>query len=1031
MGSQTDKPTGHGCGTGAAAEGEDRSDDGAVGAAGEQGALAALCAARMRARALDGNEGYARRLEYELEQVAAQGKAGYLIDLARRCKSEGVQHARNENGLLVEWLLNITPQDPVKDGVQHRFKFFGDSPDVDLDFCSLRRPEVEEYLKRKYGQDHVVHIGAYGTFSAKSALKEMARAHGLMETDTETELWFSKFAKDFDPHDPVSKEDIAWNLAYIFGEESLSAVDESGETVEKQLPPSPWTRAEIEEGRKFHEAHREVFDLASKVVGQITHFTAHAAGVAIFPKPAWLHTPLKFNAKKGQIQTALQEGTRFKEITQAGIIKIDILGLTLNSVMAMAMRLVEERRGVDLWDAIWPKCPAVTAQSVERGEAVLDIDDPAILEAAREGHNIGSFQFGSAGISNLLKRIHPDSFEDIVAANALYRPGTIRAGEAEAFAWRKAKTKARQGGADALSRVEKRVLSEGYTSDGGKRKARYTDYAKLHPAFAQLLKDTHGSLVYQEQVMQTFADIAGFSMQDADSARKTLVKASQAADRKERLAALSKKASEAAARRGMSPQDVDQLIAILANFSGYSFNKSHSASYALAYAQVQFLKIYFPVEFLAALLSFSKNSTAEKKREDDPDLHLHIQEANRMGFRVVRPLCNLATGEFTIHKVEDLGGYLSEEDADSKGGVLMWSLQHLIGVGEKQAAAIVAAYPARDMEDFCERVDGRVVNKNVVARLIKIGFFDTLYADDPPEARRALAWKHFHEDRQGMLTLQAAVQKVRSHFQESKDQITALALTPQNLVAIEAMEKRVQTKAKELREAGDTQAIQTLYRRKREKAAELDPRGERRALKALLREVEQCSKMKKKLSEKRDSVVYSELVDDIPNRIVAEREAYGVNIYTNALTPYMGRLLALVRLAPAKHRVTLPEAVRKVPPSMRQNMTVVGELQTKPRKLQYTDSSGKKKTRLVGKISGRNGRTLDLVAFDIGDDFWTLASGAHHKVVAVTGKLGDYQGSPQIMVSRRTDWLRRPGIEVFDVFEPAFAGHFGRKSDNG
>jgi len=1017
MKAQAKQISGHGCGTGADSDGSAAVEK-PVAASEKQAALGKLCAQRMRKRGLDGDAEYSKRLDYELAQVAEQGKAEYLIDLARRCKREGVQYPENENGLLVEWLLDITPQNPVEHGIQHRFKFFGDAPDIDLDFDSVRKPAVEAYLKEKYGEDHVVHIGAYGTFSAKSAIKEMARAHGLMETGTETEMWFSKFAKDFDPFDPVSKESVEVNLRYVFGDES-----------DAPLPPSPWTQTEIEEGRRFYERYKEVFDLASKVVGQITHFTAHAAGIGIFPKPAWLHMPLKFNPKKGQLQTALQEGTRFKEITQAGIIKIDVLGLTLNSVMAMALRLIQERHGVDLWDAIWPKCERVTREEIDRGEVVLDIDDPAILQLAREGQNTGSFQFGSSGISNLLKRIHPDSFEDIVAANALYRPGTIRAGEAEAFAWRKSKTKRSQHGTDALAPIEKKVLAEGYVDDGGKRKPKYTDYAKLHPAFGQLLSDTHGSLVYQEQVMLTFFRIAGFSMQAADSARKTLVKAAQAADREEKLSALSASASAAAAEQGMSAEDVEKLISVLANFSGYSFNKSHSTSYALAYAQVQFLKVYYPIEFLAALLSFSKNSTAEKKREDDPDLHLHIQEANRLGFRVIPPLCNHALGEFTIHRTADLDDYLSEGDAQSKNGeILMWGLQHLMGVGEKQAAAIMSVYPVRDLDDFCERVDGRVVNKNVVAKLIRIGFFDTLYEDDPPHMRRALAWRHYHEERQGMMTLQAAVRQVRSEFQEAKERIASLSLTPSNLAAIEALEAKVRDKAKELRGAGDGKAVQKLYKRKRDKVAELDPDGERKILKSLLREIAKCKKTKTKLEEKPEAIVYADLADDTSGRIEAERDAYGTNMYTNALAPYMDSIRGLAKWAPRHHRVTIPEAVRKVPPAMMRNMTVVGELQS-VRKLQYSDKSGGKKMRLVGKIAGRNGTTVDLVGFNIGDDLWVSAHSSLHRVVAVTGKLGEYRGSPQIMVSKRTDWLKRPGIETVEVFEPAFKGHYRRRQD--
>ena len=1028
------KPAGHGCETGAAGddktpaeycdgkaqEDHKRAHGGHYAATTEFLRLKKACRTRLAKRGLADKEEYAARLAYELEQIDAQGATRYLVELLRRCRSEGVQF-ENENGLLVEWLLDITPQDPIECGLAHQFRFVGDCPDVDLDFDSARKPEVESYLKDKYGKDHVVHIGAYGTFSAKSAVKEMARVHGLMETGTETEMWFSKFAKDFDPFEPVSKESVGWNLAYVFGQKP----PDGG----APPPPSPWTAAEIEEGLRFREQYRNVFDLASRVVGQITHFGSHAAGVGIFPSPAWLHVPLKRGAK-GVLHTAVQEGTRFKEITQAGIIKIDILGLTLNSVMAMAIRLVKERHGKDLVDALLPKCPAVTQKLLDAGESVLDINDAAILEEARKGHNIGSFQFSGHGISSLLKRIYPESFEDIVAANALYRPGTIRAGEAEAFAWRKARTKRRQLGIEALSAIEKKVLSQGYVDDGnGKRKPRYTDYARMHRAFEELLQDTHGSLVYQEQVMKTFFKIAGFSMQEADTARKTLLKASQAPDREERLAALSAKVSICAAKQGLSEGDVSKLISVLANFSGYSFNKSHSASYAMAYMQIQFLKRYYPIEFLAALLSFSKNTTAEKKREDDPDIHLHIQEAHRLGVRVVRPLCNRAQADFTIHKTDELADHLSlsEADARSNGGeVLMWGLQHLMHIGERQAAEITAIYPVSDLDDFCDRVNGRVVNKNVIANLIRLGFFDCLYEDESPEMRRVLAWRHYHE-RQGMMTIQAAVQQVHAEYQDIKDRMAPLTLAPANLAVIEALEARAREKAKELLETGTASDIRRLHQLKRDRIARLDPKGERKTLKSLLRGIEKCGKMKTKLKEKRDSIVYKELVDDVPNRVEVEREMYGQNLYTNAMTPYMPQLRELVKWT-IEHVVTIPEALEKVPPARRKCMTVIGELQHKSvRKYPYSDRSGNKKMRLVGKLIGRRGQTIDLVAFDVGDDMWTAAKGSEQKVVAVTGSLGQYRGSPQINLTKRTEWLRRSGVETFDVFEQAFKAHYRQR----
>ena len=975
--------------------------------------LAAYCRAQLRKHGLGENKEYVDRLECELEEIKNQGEADYLRGLLRRCIDEGVQF-ENENGLLAEWLLGITPTDPIAEAVPHQHKFFGDAPDIDLDFCSIRKYEIENYLVEKYGRDHVVHIGAYGTFSAKSAIKEIARVHGLMETGSDSELWINKFAKDFNPYEPLRKESMDWNLAYVFGKEEFDG---------DRLPASPWTAGDIDQGRKFYESNKEMFDIASKVVGQITHFTAHAAGVGIFPRPAWEHLPLKYNPRKkletggsGQIQTAMTEGMRFKEITKAGIIKIDVLGLVTNSIISMALDLIQKRRGVDLWDAIWPLCPRVTKERLAAGEPVLDIEDDRILSEARAGHNCGTFQFASSGISKLLMKIHPDRFEDLIAANALYRPGTLAAGEAEAFAWRKALLKKRRR--EPLSAIEKKVLSEGYKKDDNdKPQPKYMDLSSLHPALGELLSDTHGTLAYQEQVMATFAKVAGFNMQEADGARKTLIKASQALDREEKLASLYAKTTAGAKDRGMSEKDVKILVETLAAYSGYSFNKSHSSSYALAYAQVQFLKIYYTIEFLAALLSFSKNSKGEKRREDEGDMHLHMQEARRLGVCVVYPLCNYASDGATIHKYDGLSVHLKKSDSQSLDGeVLMLGLKHLLGVGGKQAAAITAVYPVEDLDDFCDRVDGRVVNKNVMALLIRIGFFDTLYEDEPVEVRRILAWKNYHENQQGLMTMRAAIDQTQVRYNETKEQVAAITLTRFGLKQIDDLKEKAKRMAKEM----DGQAKRKLHAKKRGLICRVDPTGEEMQLRALLKEQEKCRKIKEKLLAHPERMVYKEIKDDTSERVEIERQVYGNNIYTSALKPYMKRIIEMEALA-KKHdyKVSVPDKIDTIPSTVK-GLTMVGELQA-VRKYPYPDrKSGRSKMRLTAKLAGRRGISVDLVAFDLSDSMWEAAKENEHGIVAVTGRLGEYNNSPQIMVSKRTEWSKREGIEAFERFEENF-----------
>jgi len=183
--------------------------------------------------------------------------------------------------------------------------------------------------------------------------------------------------------------------------------------------------------------------------------------------------------------------------------------------------------------------------------------------------------------------------------------------------------------------------------------------------------------------------------------------------------------------------------------------------------------------------------------------------------------------------------------------------------------------------------------------------------------------------------------------------------------------------------------------------------------------------MKKKLGDKKDSVVYVELADNLESRIEAERDVYGENMYTNALMPHISDIKALAKWT-TKHVVTIPEALAKISPARRQSVTIVGELKS-VRRWPYTDRSGKRKTRIVAKLAGRKGTVIvSLVAFDIGDDVWTATKSIERQVVAVTGRLGEYDGSPQIVICKRTEWLRQFGVEAIAKFAPAFKERFRR-----
>jgi hypothetical protein len=305
-----------------------------------------------------------------------------------------------------------------------------------------------------------------------------------------------------------------------------------------------------------------------------------------------------------------------------------------------------------------------------------------------------------------------------------------------------------------------------------------------------------------------------------------------------------------------------------------------------------------------------------------------------------------------------------------------------------------------------------------MATLLKIGFFDTLFEDEELEQRRVLAWRQYHE-LQGLVSKDVAIQKYISDFEDLKAQIASLTLTPRGLAKIEKIEIGTRELVKKMKNEGASRAEQQEWHgRKRTKLASLDPFGERETLRRLLIEVRKCRKMRTKLKENAQSVTFEELDDGMPSRVVTERAVYGFNLYTNALSPYMERLQAVAKIT-SKYKVVAPERILK---GFRQahNLVVIGELQTCTRG-KYTAKDGSTKTRITGKLVGPKGKVIEVVAFGVSDEAWTSSRGLVRTVVAVAGGTSEYQGKPQVMIAKRTEWTKCFGIEPFEVFEAAYS----------
>jgi DNA polymerase-3 subunit alpha len=558
---------------------------------------------------------YRERLEYEIETIKRMGFPGYFLivaDFIRYAKEHQIPVGPGRGsaaGSLVAYSLGITGLDPLQYGlIFERFlnPARNSMPDIDVDFCINGREDVFKYVVEKYGGgDYVAQIITYGKLKTRAVIRDVGRALDIPLRDV----------------DAIAK----------------MVPDKLGIGLDDAIEQEPRLRQLIDEKPEV----AELIDICRVLEGLPRHASTHAAGVVIADRPLVDYLPL-YRGKKGEVVTQYD----MKVVEKIGLVKFDFLGLRNLTVITNTLEMIQ-RQG---------KTPPELQY--------LALDDPDTYRLLCAGDTTGVFQLESSGMKDLLVRLKPECFDDIIALVALYRPGPMESGMIDDFVDRK----------------------------HGRKSVEY-----FHPAVEPILKETYGVIVYQEQVMKIAAALANYSMAEADELRK----------------AMGKKIKELMARhrerfiRGGVENDIPEekaawIFDLIEKFGGYGFNKSHSAAYALIAYQTAYLKTHFPVEFMAALLTSEMHSTDGVVK--------FIAECRSHDISVLPPDIYESEKTFTV-------------DGDS----IRFGLVAVKNVGEGAIDAIIEARQLRRFEtlfEFCEQVDLKRVNKRVIESLIKCGAFD-------------------------------------------------------------------------------------------------------------------------------------------------------------------------------------------------------------------------------------------------------------------------------------------------------------------
>jgi DNA polymerase-3 subunit alpha len=573
-------------------------------------------------------EVYEKRFDYELGVIKKMGFSGYFLivwDFINWAKEHGIPVGPGRGsgaGSLCAYSMRITDLDPLPYKLLFE-RFLNPErvsmPDFDVDFCMNRRGEVIKYVTEKYGTTSVGQIATFHQLKARGVIRDVARVLGMPHADAD------KLAKLVP--EPVGGKPPP-----------LAEAIKAEPKLKEQYDSNPQVR--------------ELLDYAKSLENLNRHAGMHAAGVVISEKPLWEYVPC-FAGEDNALVTQYAKD----EVEKAGLVKFDFLGLKTLTVLDTAMRHVNTLRQT-------------------RGEPILalnqiPLDDAPTYEMITAGDTTGVFQLESSGFKELLKKLRPDCFEDIVAAVALYRPGPLEGGMVDDFIQRK----------------------------HGVKKTVYQ-----HPVLEPILKDTYGVIVYQEQVMQIASAMAGYTLGQADLLRRAMGKKKKEEMEKQKALFL-----EGARKKAIDEKIAAEIFDLMEKFAGYGFNRSHSAAYALITVQTGWLKRHYPVEFMAGLLTCDKDNTEGIVR--------FMAEARAMGIEVRRPDVNESESDFSVV-------------SEGEKRYIRFGLGAVRGVGEQAVAAIrearQAAGPFQSVFDFTRRVDLKRVNRRVVEALIKAGAFDSM-----------------------------------------------------------------------------------------------------------------------------------------------------------------------------------------------------------------------------------------------------------------------------------------------------------------
>lgn len=558
---------------------------------------------------------YKKRLDLEIELIIKMGFIGYFLvvaDFIQWAYREGIPVGPGRGsaaGSVVSWALQITNIDPIKYNLLFE-RFLNPErismPDIDIDFCIEGRERVIEYIRNRYGHEKVCNIITFGTMLAKGVIKDVSRALGLPFEDSN----------------------------------AMTALvpDQLKITLDEAVTAEPKLQKLINENQTV----QKIFEIARRLEGVTRHASKHAAGVVISPDPIDEVLPVYVPAKSSELVAQYA----MTELESLGFLKIDLLGLKNLTLITRVIEMIKKNHGVDI--------------DIDH----IPLDDSKTFDLLAAGSTTGVFQLESSGLKEVLRKLKPTTFEDVIAVNALYRPGPLGSGMVEDFIERK----------------------------HGRQEIKYI-FLELEP----ILAETYGVIVYQEQVMKIASTIGGYSLGEADILRRAMGK--KKADEMEKQGKIF---VDRAIARNFDGAKARELFDLMAYFAGYGFNKSHSAAYALIAYQTAYLKAHYTVEFMAELISLESTNPEQ--------MCFYINESRALGLELIGPNVNKSEKRFAVIE-----------------GKILFGLQGIKNVGETAIETILRERekdgPFLDILDFCKRVDLRTVNKRVLEHCIFSGAF--------------------------------------------------------------------------------------------------------------------------------------------------------------------------------------------------------------------------------------------------------------------------------------------------------------------